>query len=1100
MTLLLAGCGGGDGGHTDAGGDSGVFDLRGDGSRNPGDVAEDSLAGDVLDARGSDADVLDVSGFDTDAFEARGDGSDVLDAADSGDVAEGPTLGIISGTVVFPPEVPIESAKLSVVSPWASVSVTESGEFAVPVLPGGPQLVLAVAESGTPALLGYLDEEHTTLDLRSTAEALLFMTLKVGILHPDHQLQVLELLRQDEGLETLVDALGAALEGGAEGLVDSSEAVSEAIENVALSLLQAPADKPDGQFMVLIQPSERLSGLTVLNAGGLNTVQIMNEWRRRARVFIDRISYVDDVTGAVVDSFQQLVEPFAMPPVAGVGGGFIATLSDLASGTFAYEPVYSDPYELPVYPGSRKTLYHLAAVGWGAGAGDEDKLNEKQENALWAVSTETFILDVLFPSVFAIALPIKSGFDAQAIWQPVQASDRWLDLLNTVPNIPGFTAAMKAGDAWGALNVVLQYLIATKSFQDLIIGTCIDVMIDLETDGKLTPEQIESYTGFINKLGVLLNALNIANLVLAVGDEAYLIKNLMSANRADQWEIEVTPPNVKLLPKEATIELLGHVELHALIPDLEGPGGEAPIIFYHWNNTGTAGTLNDHMHVGNDFDSSSSYVLYAADLDETGTDTVTVEMFRKYKGENISLGKATATIEVQEEGVFLKPETATLEPGGNVSFSAHVLYAGSPGKTVVLKWKNSAQEGHLVEGDEHQSGTAVSTYAANVDGDGSDTVTVEAILTEDGQTKSLGTAKAVVDVVPKHHFVSLVPAVTDLMSGASQVLEAQVIPKPDNEASLLYQWSCTSLYGTMSGNADVLVPDESVTYQAAQEGSGVDLVTVNVYMALPGSNPKFIGGATAEMAVNIPECEVDPTELKDVIPFEQHLVVVNFPGWDCAGFRSIEIRVSGTLGGVMKDDSTKTPEPGLTMDLPAFPFNFQYAGDWGGVGNDNVEIRVYCKKPGEPSSVICRAGLKATSPAFGDTCFKPVYTEECTFTWTFNPCAPGDTPHCCAWESVVPPWTIEAPAGTKSYTHKLYDLSTYPPTVIYGNVYFNNGPASGSLNVQGVPNTPQFRLTMCSDDKELPPDKDEEFKTTCSEVKASGSWLNWCYYFSDVEY
>ena len=61
---------------------------------------------------------------------------------------------------------------------------------------------------------------------------------------------------------------------------------------------------------------------------------------------------------------------------------------------------------------------------------------------------------------------------------------------------PGFLEAYEAGDLWRVLEIALKNLAFSKTLQELTIGTAIDSLIGLELDGKLTPEQVQSYTAF----------------------------------------------------------------------------------------------------------------------------------------------------------------------------------------------------------------------------------------------------------------------------------------------------------------------------------------------------------------------------------------------------------------------------------------------------------------------------------------------------------------------------------------------------------------------------------------------------------------------------
>lgn len=87
--------------------------------------------------------------------------------------------------------------------------------------------------------------------------------------------------------------------------MNSAASVSEALRSTTLHLLTGARPALDLLFMVLVDPSERRSGATVLNDGGGNTILLMHEWRRRARFFVDRVSCVDATTVAEIRTVRR---------------------------------------------------------------------------------------------------------------------------------------------------------------------------------------------------------------------------------------------------------------------------------------------------------------------------------------------------------------------------------------------------------------------------------------------------------------------------------------------------------------------------------------------------------------------------------------------------------------------------------------------------------------------------------------------------------------------------------------------------------------------------------------------------------------------------
>lgn len=130
-------------------------------------------------------------------------------------------------------------------------------------------------------------------------------------------------------------------------------------------------------------------------------------------------------------------------------------------------------------------------------------------------------------------------------------------------------------------------------------------------------------------------------------DSSIYVKDVLSADQVDQWNVVVTPEQVALNPSMSNIDVGGTVVLTATVPGVDNLAGYS----YHWTTTTQVGDLNEIAGAARthqtDYCSSSNETLFVY---ETGaksgaTDTVTVQV---YSGSNCDpatfLGSKQATV------------------------------------------------------------------------------------------------------------------------------------------------------------------------------------------------------------------------------------------------------------------------------------------------------------------------------------------------------------------------------------------------------------------------------------------------------------------------
>ncbi|MBI2378997.1 MAG: hypothetical protein HYV07_33690 [Deltaproteobacteria bacterium] len=762
--------------------------------------------------------------------------------------SEGVPTTIVAARVVLPADSSLSFDRVRAATSFGTAPVSSAGETTLQVGGGGPQLAGVLGPSSTFVLLGWLDpgDASPELSARTTAEVLVYFATLAPTLPRYANRRMIELLADSPAVDALSAAIEVATRADPEALTHGAESIRSALQ--AATARVVPRSDP----LLLIAPTDTRSGISVLQANGINRIALENEYRRRANFFVEQVSYVREADGQKVDARVPLAGPVELPPTAGVGGGVIGSFVDLFGGTRAYAPVYSDPVALPMAAGASRTTYQVSQVGAGFSKGEYEKLDVGQKEVQAATMIWTFALDVYVPIVFSILLPIKGGTESnwshETIWAPVTKADGWNDFVNAFPSIPGLVSQLEANDYAGAISTTVQYLITSKTFQYKTIDWCIARLVQLELDGVVSEAQLSSYTSFVTGLGMVLNAINVVSIGLAVGDEIALLYHLSRSSWADQWTVDVLRPKIFFEPEESTIRPAEYVDLEVRVP--EGSGGtvgEVSSFTYRYSTTGLSGILKDSVgHSGTSFDSSRNTVTYFA-LEAEGDDAVTVEVFEIDGAERIPLGRATATVKVGEHAIRLSPGDSSIRPGASQPLV--VTVAPEPeDATLSYHYSCAATSGDLLspagEVNDFVTDSPFVTYVARTEGDARDQIRVEVEKVAASGRTPIGHAVAHVSVAP--YVLSVTPRLANLTTSDELTITATVTPSPADDLAVTYRFRTIGAHGHLDGGDDRTTASPTATYRASSPGH--EDVVAELYVT-KGGDRKLAGRDVCRVSV-----------------------------------------------------------------------------------------------------------------------------------------------------------------------------------------------------------------------------------------------------------
>lgn len=702
----------------------------------------------------------------------------------------------VSGIVQLPEGSSLKPGDLRVVTCIGEAPVQDDGSFRAFESGSSPAIAFAADANGKPVLIGFVNGQTTsTLNARSTAVALLFQGLAAFTLPRDAWPQALEFLDGDSNTETLAAAVARRLSASPYAIPDNdtelltalNAAVTAILESSASSLsaakrignrvqsfdvsVSASAETP---AMVIVEPSDEISGVRVgPNAAG-NGITITNNFRRHLWAYVYRTGWQSkdddaDAEPRAITPWERIVPGTSvsgyMPAVNGFQGT-IGTILDAVSGQVAYSPVTSEAIVLSLSPAeASRTYYKMFVVGpsWKPGDFDDElpagyagmaeagewKSAEKKMDLL------TVFQEFLFPAVLSV-------FPAEALGKNLNSEQMGLvieDLMKIITNsYPQFAEQLAVHDYTGAMVTFF------KAFDSSLIRS--SVVEALIRSGLVKGGITMSAAACLDDLNIYVSAID---KFLSAGDLGIVTAQLASCCRFMEWSATTTKPFIRIQNNPSTVTAGLDVELTCY-----GTAGIEGTIEYHWSTSGAHGHLEDsHGNAGTDFTSSDQIVLYVADEDaEDGAqDTVAVTAYLKENSEKTELGSATATVFIVESqsDVAITPASPSVSPGGTQRLDVSILPSLPMGTEVEYDWAATSTAGTL-RGPKDEKAPFTGAYATYSAGEssGTDTVTVNVWrITGDDQRLPVGSATATVRVTATRTAIYSIEPHLDSETGSS---------------------------------------------------------------------------------------------------------------------------------------------------------------------------------------------------------------------------------------------------------------------------------------------------------------------------------------------
>jgi len=650
---------------------------------------------------------------------------------------------MIPGTVTLPAGWTGDAAGLVVVNSHGTATCDQGGACTVECFADGRQLVAVTGRLGRPLLLAWFGGTSPVIDVRTTAEVLLWFGLGTWMLPPDGRTGVRDLIAAlDDELDPLVEALAQTIVEHPDGLPVDNPAVETALVDLVAALLGRAA----GDKGIIVAPDVMQSGVEILNEGGINRITVKNSYRRRSIAFVHQKAWLD------ADGLEHPVNPpvalaeFEIPPVDGFSGS-LHTILGYFLGGLPYEPVLLDPLPLSAYPGARTTIYDVDVLGFGMELPADPSQYTSAELAAgdW-MALKCLVVDYFFPLLTTIVGEITAaGYFDDAFGGEDMAASLQAYLTFIATGIPEFHAALSVNDWWGATLVLITEVWTSDEFQE----STLELVGQALASAGMAADRIEGVTGAAESF---FKAVGLADVIGSLVDSIITGVHFGECERANTWDVTVSAPVIHIEPREAELDLY-HTQLLTCVldDDTGGPPSGAAYAF-RWHCAGATGTLvnpADPSDTDNDFLTSYDYVHFVADAGTAGAETVWCDLYVKAGPDTTFIQRTTAALAVIKREVVL-PESLSFCPGGVQHFTASLDRPYTGDEVVVWSWRADGTAGTLT-GPDGQVGSwdfavePTADYAGDPTG-GTDRILCIASLEIEGGYSPIDTAVVALDV------------------------------------------------------------------------------------------------------------------------------------------------------------------------------------------------------------------------------------------------------------------------------------------------------------------------------------------------------------------
>jgi len=510
------------------------------------------------------------------------------------------------------------------------------------VVSGAGAALASVRAGDTALLFGFVSADRPTLNVHTTAEALAFYALHGQFLEPVMQDALLGFLSWSPLVDPVVAAVEAALTAGSPDVSAGEPGIAAALDDMLAAYAAALLSAAN----LTISPDTEASGIYVRETAPLeDQIVVYNGFRRPVFVFVDRVS---PAAGAVT-SFALDGAEVEKPETASAFQAF----TGFAQGEVPRSAIASDEVSVPGQEG-QTTIYTVTVVGAGGDALSSALPSQVVETAK-ELALRTAIERFLAPTI-ASALEPGAKQRTAAELGPVLAG-----LSSTT------VKQLESGDFAAGIDAAFGEL-----FGPAALPRTVERVLELYYPGLKAKDSLENLR---ERLTENLDALLGGGARKASTSGNGVLGTVLRSKRAETFRIVSKPVTIRLTPAESTIGHGGQVRLTASIHLPEGT--DVSTITYRYSVEGAIAGYADDNGTDKAFPFTTNSLNITYKHRDTiniayGTDVVTVEAVQAQPGGPTVVARGSATVTVKESTITLSPQTAELDFGQELTFTAVV--------------------------------------------------------------------------------------------------------------------------------------------------------------------------------------------------------------------------------------------------------------------------------------------------------------------------------------------------------------------------------------------------------------------------------------------
>jgi len=599
------------------------------------------------------------------------------------------------GSIVIPSNIKISE----IINPYSNPSILSNNRFEIQNPTEEKLLTIVISDTGDPVLAGWIGDDSNEINVRSTAEVLVFFAVGGYAAPLQTQLRIKNLLKNIGEIDSLAALIEEELKKNSGLFANDNDQLKTILKSelqsavsVILSNVTNVANKVSSRGL-LSNPVDERSGIRINTVSGLNDIQISNRFRRTGFAFVDRVSVFND------DGETSSPKEIARIPIDSVQSldGGVGTISQILEGTqdpnglyksqnIAYVPKLGPSVNLPNVEGAKKTRYRVAIVGAGFNEGDFQDLNTEEVEKQKQVVQEFIVKDFILPLISQIIVP---NSDLESKLNSDLAGDLVQDLIGILTKgAPDIWNKSLTGDLSGTLEDVWNLTISQGSVRDIILAKTVDFLFDGHTDAAHAAAIRAS--SIANSFIAVSGALDVTSASI---DLFFVARAYDFSNKADIWTVDSTGVKITLTPIKSKIKVGEFVPFKANVID----AGSELNFEYRFKTNGDFGKLQGLYESGNEVTSSTPFVTY--DAQKAGLEYIEVEVLQIVEGlkKREPVGRTTATVKIIDGTVTIEPGISEIE-----SSESLVLTTSVSDETAKFplnySWSTMAEKGNFVSG------------------------------------------------------------------------------------------------------------------------------------------------------------------------------------------------------------------------------------------------------------------------------------------------------------------------------------------------------------------------------------------------------------------